>query len=606
MSSLRFSFRATIFFLMSAFAVAQQAPNFTHNGSYGPVPNYVQDFISADLNHDGHTDMIELSSNGSSTVNVFMNNGNGGFTGPISTDINPGASKIAVGDFNRDGNLDLAVAIYGQGIAQGEVQVLTGDGAGHFTGITTYNVASEPNSIAVGDFNGDGAFDIAVLSENSKKVSLLLNNGSGGFSVSSFAVPTYFDTTGGGQAGSDRVSDLVAGDFNGDGRMDLAYVDHCGDGNICPVEEERIYTLTRTSTGTFTPALLTQASSGLRHLHSADIDMDGKSDLYYGYAGCHTPCYGVVALFSNGGNNFSTTNVDSGNTGYSPYDVVVGDFNNDGLMDIAFSGIETFSSTPNGMAVVIQTSPRHWSSSEPQFWPPTASRSPQQIIAGFFSNPNVKDLAYIDYSGIAEVFRNSDGYANGTCQYAVNIAVQICLPGSGVTTSSPVRVQATYHPQNYPAHRIEIWLDGSKKKQVYNDRVDSSFALAAGTHTLTVAGVDMTNRALKNTYSFTVGGSIGCSAPSSAGAHICSPTAGSSVSSPVTISAAARASSGNITAMRIYVDSVSTYTQNNSSASTTMQLTKSLSLRSGPHNLTVVGYQSTGGAVKASETITVK
>ena len=58
--------------------------------------------------------------------------------------------------------------------------------------------------------------------------------------------------------------------------------------------------------------------------------------------------------------------------------------------------------------------------------------------------------------------------------------------------------------------------------------------------------------------------------------------------------------------MRIYVDGVSQYTQSNSSASPTMSLNKSLTISAGTHNLTIVAYQSTGGTVKGSESITVK
>jgi len=96
-------------------------------------------------------------------------------------------------------------------------------------------------------------------------------------------------------------------------------------------------------------------------------------------------------------------------------------------------------------------------------------------------------------------------------------------------------------------------------------------------------------------------GSTACAPPSTAGVNICSPANGSTDSSPVSVSAAATASSGlHITATRLYVDAKSVYT------STSNTLSTSVSLSAGSHRLDVVGYESNGSAEKASETITVK
>lgn len=92
-----------------------------------------------------------------------------------------------------------------------------------------------------------------------------------------------------------------------------------------------------------------------------------------------------------------------------------------------------------------------------------------------------------------------------------------------------------------------------------------------------------------------------CAPPSSAGVKICSPANGSTVSSPVSVSAAATASSGlHITATRLYVDAKSVFTSNSNTLNT------SVSMAAGTHNLTVVGYENNGSAVTARETITVK
>src|SRR3989440_597917 len=85
--------------------------------------------------------------------------------------------SVAVGDFNGDGKLDLAVANRGSN----DVSVLVGNGDGTFQAALTFAAGSGPSSVAAGDFNGDGKLDLAVASRGSSLVSVLLGNGDGTF-----------------------------------------------------------------------------------------------------------------------------------------------------------------------------------------------------------------------------------------------------------------------------------------------------------------------------------------------------------------------------------------------------------------------------------------
>ena len=109
---------------------------------------------------------------------------------------------VAVGDFNRDGKQDLAVA----NKSSDNVSILLGGGNGTFGSATIFAVGSFPQSVAIGDFNGDGKQDLAVANRDSDNVSILLGNGN-----ATFGGATNF-------AAGDGPQSVVVGDFNRDGR----------------------------------------------------------------------------------------------------------------------------------------------------------------------------------------------------------------------------------------------------------------------------------------------------------------------------------------------------------------------------------------------------
>src|SRR6266446_3050476 len=112
--------------------------------------------------------------------------------------------SVAVGDFNGDGKLDLAVANFDSN----DISVLLGNGDGSFQAALTFAAGSSPVSVAVGDFNGDGKLDLAVANSGSSYPSVLLGNGDGTFQAAlSFA-------------GRSGTSSVAVGDFNGDGKLD--------------------------------------------------------------------------------------------------------------------------------------------------------------------------------------------------------------------------------------------------------------------------------------------------------------------------------------------------------------------------------------------------
>ena len=125
--------------------------------------------------------------------------------------VGPAPDALAVGDFNQDGKLDLAVAM--GTIVGNNVSILLGNGEGTFRRAINYSLGSgspEPGAVAVGDFNGDGKLDLVFADSGNGNYSVLLGKGNGTFQ------PPITSSGGGGYS-------VAVGDFNGDGKLDLVF-----------------------------------------------------------------------------------------------------------------------------------------------------------------------------------------------------------------------------------------------------------------------------------------------------------------------------------------------------------------------------------------------
>jgi hypothetical protein len=163
-----------------------------------------------DFNLDGKLDLA-VANAASGNVTILLGDGSGGFTQATGSPVGAGQgpAPVAVGDFNRDGKPDLAVAS-----ADG-VTILLGDGSGGFIepAGSPVGTGNQTQSVAVGDFNRDGKPDLAVASADG--VTILLGDGSGGFT----------EPAGSPVGAGNAFTAVAVGDFNRDGKPDLAVVD---------------------------------------------------------------------------------------------------------------------------------------------------------------------------------------------------------------------------------------------------------------------------------------------------------------------------------------------------------------------------------------------
>ena len=276
-----------------------------------------------DFNGDGIPDIAGAGGAGSDTVAVWdaaagaaLGDGKGNFYPAVTTDLGSSFETfyVAVGDFNGDGKLDLAVGGYiGPTYS---ITILLGNGDGTFTTKGSVATGGAFQVFAVGDFNGDGIPDLAVANTTANTVTILLGNGDGTFTASTAAAsPT----------GTNPVA-IAVGDFNGDGIPDLAI------GNDPPGGGAGSLTiLLGNGNGTFTAAASPATTSGVNSIAIADFNGDGFADIVVADG------LTITMLTGKGDGTFTTSTIEPiGARSLST--TIVGDFNGDGKADVAING----------------------------------------------------------------------------------------------------------------------------------------------------------------------------------------------------------------------------------------------------------------------------
>ena len=186
----------------------------------GP-PLFSDSLVVDDFNRDGRLDIAVANSVGNVVV-ILLGNGNGDLGAPLVIPVGEAPFAVVAGEFNGDSKIDLAVANRGNGApGSSDVAILLGNGDGTFSGPTRYPGAGA-RDVAVGDVDRDGDQDLAVANQSccltdpsGPAISILPGDGNGGFGS-----PSNFEI--GPTSGPIAV---VLGDFNRDGLLDAAVGD---------------------------------------------------------------------------------------------------------------------------------------------------------------------------------------------------------------------------------------------------------------------------------------------------------------------------------------------------------------------------------------------
>jgi len=265
----------------------------------------------ADFNRDGKLD-VAIANFASNNVTVLLGNGNGTFRSFTTLNV-AGPVALAAEDFNQDGKIDLAVVSN----SSNNVSIFLGNGNGSFIPFSTASTGDRPVSIAAADFNGDGKLDLAVANSSSNNVSILLGNGNG-----TFQAARYFP------AGPSPAY-LALGDFNGDGIIDLAIAN----ATASPVGS--ISVLLGLGGGIFASPRTFPAGSNPSFLVTGDFNLDGKADLAVANTASNT-----ISIFLGIGNGAFLNPLDF-TVGSAPDWITVADLNGDGKPDLLVANRES-------------------------------------------------------------------------------------------------------------------------------------------------------------------------------------------------------------------------------------------------------------------------
>jgi len=399
------------------------------DGTFQPPKNYFSDGVFAqslavgDWNGDKKPDVAVInqcqsSSTCAGTVTIFLGNGDGTLqVPPTYSSGGYDADSVAVGDLNRDGNVDLVVANLCQGNActqqnSGYVAVLLGNGDGTFQAAQEYATGGfGASSVAIADFNGDGNADVVVANQcgtsdckSGGSVGILLGNGDGTLQPAQ----TY-------SSGGDTALSVAIADFNKDGNLDLAVANQCQDTNC---QNGAVSVLLGNGNGTFQPAQsFSSAGYKTNFVAVGDFNGDGNPDLVMTSQCQDTSCRngGVSVLLGNGNGTFQSAQ-SYNSRGFLADSVAVIDLNGDGRADLVVSNLcQSTSNCDSGVVSGLL------GSGHGTFWGAYAYNSGGQnaysVVAADFNGDGSADVVVANSDGTCILLGNGDGTLQAPLHY---------------------------------------------------------------------------------------------------------------------------------------------------------------------------------------------
>ena len=410
--------------------------------------------VAADLNHDGHLDLVASNRN-SNTLSIFIAQPDGTFGAGTTISGGEAPQGIAVGDFNEDGKLDVVVADRNAD----SFSYLAGNGNGTFAAAVAFSAGFQPADVAVADFDGDGHLDVAVANNLSQDVTVAYGDGKGDF-------PTRRQFL--SDAGTIGV---LAGwffphlmlDANNDGRPDAVTL------NIVFQVASTYEVLLSRPGRTFQAAENVSTLSKPSALAVGDINSDGRPDMVL------ADQESAVTLITPGADGFSTRSFDVGGGSIG---VWLADLNGDAHPDLIVLRDDR---------VVIALGDGHGGfGAKSEYMVSTASGG---ITAADFNEDGAMDIVVTegDNGTIALLLGHGDGTFSGPTHFSV-------LPTSGpITDIFPLAVIAQdLDKDGHVDLAVASFVESGSLLLVYNQG-DGTFGQCSGNSSHCNADSDCSN-----------------------------------------------------------------------------------------------------------------
>jgi hypothetical protein len=304
----------------------------------------VNSIALGDVNGDGKLDVVATSLDDpyncyENVVAVLEGLGSGKFKTPVyyATGVTVQSGSVTLADLRGDKRLDIVVSN-----ADGSISVLLNKGKGVYGTATVIAGASgSAGSIVAGDFNKDGKLDLAIGNWNGQSVDVLLGNGDGTFQAPiSSATGVHSDA-------------LTMGDFNNDGNLDLAVTGQDNNGTLQILTGNGTGTFAMGATYKFNAWVLCYPSGGTNPnwIGAGDLNQDGKTDLAVAvqFTSCGTEysgeqSWGAALVYTGNGDGTFNLEIGPWMGGVNNSGIALGDFNNDGMLDMAVAGNASWTS----------------------------------------------------------------------------------------------------------------------------------------------------------------------------------------------------------------------------------------------------------------------
>jgi len=481
-----------VFAAMAACAASQAQGQVFGQKTYAGMYTYNH----ADLNNDGREDLIYHTMSGFAVV---LSTGPGTYAAPVSYNVpdNQPSGTVSI-DINNDGKLDVLAF---NGFAPGIYEYLnTGDGG---LKLETTLPMADVQSLVVGDFNHDGYADIAYTTPGSGNGGVLhvwFNNQSGGFTAGPTTDIAVF-----GQ--------LSVGDFDGDGAADIATTSNVGTylyfgdntGHFTGVNAT-------TAHGAYYYLMDIDGDGKSDLVGAASAGTDGEYGIYYRDVWVvYGNQFRNIIESSIPLNGYAVPWTWGASAPEPSPSVDVADFNGDSFRDFAI--VEAQNSDGTGtrtLAVKLGNDDRQWSDEVNVYSSSELDFGVAAIRDSDALKPGLLVDTFANNSRTAQFFTNdtADGYFGG-CEYPdTGIGINVCSPTTYSSTSATFSASAAGQTT---MRKLDLWVDGVKKyeeiaKHDYSHYglMDGTVTLSPGTHQVTIIGAGYDNMEVKKSYTITV------------------------------------------------------------------------------------------------------